>query len=263
MTPAATGVVRDAGRAATLPDDLSDAGPSPAPHETDTTRRLPVTPEPTSGAVRLLVLDVDSTLIEQEVIELLADHAGTRAEVTEVTERAMRGELDFGASLRERVATLTGVPVEAFDDVRARATFTPGVRELVAEAHRRGWEVALVSGGFEEIVADLAAELGITRFRANRLEVAGGRLTGRTTGPVVDRAAKEVALREFAAELGLPMSATIAVGDGANDLDMIDAAGIGVAFAAKPVVRAQAPHAVDGPRIDAVLAVVDRVDDGR
>ncbi|WP_277394949.1 phosphoserine phosphatase SerB [Cellulosimicrobium sp. SL-1] len=222
-----------------------------------------MTPDPSSAPVRLLVMDVDSTLIEQEVIELLADHAGTRAEVAAVTERAMRGEIDFGASLRERVATLAGVPVEAFDDVRERATFTPGVRELVAEARRRGWEVALVSGGFEEVVAGLAAELGITRFRANRLEVSGGRLTGRTTGPVVDRAAKEAALREFAAELGLPMSATIAVGDGANDLDMIGAAGVGIAFAAKPVVREQAPYGVDGPRLDAVLAVVDQVDAAR
>ncbi|MGO1240871.1 MAG: HAD family hydrolase, partial [Cellulosimicrobium funkei] len=116
---------------------------------------------------------------------------------------------------------------------------------------------------FEEVVAGLAAELGITRFRANRLEVSGGRLTGRTTGPVVDRAAKEAALREFAAELDLPMSATIAVGDGANDLDMIGAAGVGIAFAAKPVVREQAPYGVDGPRLDAVLAVVDQVDAAR
>ena len=262
MTPSPAGVVPDAVRVA-LPVGAPAEVPAPGADETDTARSPRVTPDPPSGPVRLLVMDVDSTLIEQEVIELLADHAGTRAEVTEVTERAMRGEIDFGASLRERVATLAGVPVEAFADVRARATFTPGVRELVAEAHRRGWEVGLVSGGFEEIVADLAAELGITRFRANRLEVADGRLTGRTTGPVVDRAAKEVALREFAAELGLPMTATIAVGDGANDLDMIGAAGIGVAFAAKPVVRAQAPYGVDGPRIDAVLDVVDRVDAAR
>ncbi|MBD5788272.1 phosphoserine phosphatase SerB [Cellulosimicrobium terreum] len=205
-------------------------------------------------------MDVDSTLIAQEVIELLADHAGTREQVADVTERAMRGELDFAASLRERVATLAGVPVDAFDDVRRRATFTPGARELVAEARRRGWEVALVSGGFAEIVGPLAAELGITLFRANRLEVAGGRLTGRTTGPVVDRAAKAVALRELATDLGLDVRQTVAVGDGANDLDMIAAAGIGIAFAAKPVVRDQAPYGVDGPRLDSVLEVVDRVD---
>lgn len=208
-------------------------------------------------------MDVDSTLISQEVIELIADHAGTRDEVAAVTERAMRGELDFAASLRERVATLAGVPIDALDDVRRRATFTPGARELVAEARRRRWEVALVSGGFAEVVGPLAAELGITWFRANRLEVADGRLTGRTSGPVVDRAAKASALRERAAELGLDVRDTVAVGDGANDLDMIGAAGIGIAFAAKPLVRAQAPYAVDGPRLDAVLDVVDRADAAR
>jgi phosphoserine phosphatase len=217
----------------------------------------------TARPARLLVMDVDSTLIAQEVIELLADHAGTRAQVAAVTERAMRGEIDFAASLRERVATLEGVPVEAFADVRSRATFTAGARELVAEARRRGWEVGLVSGGFEEVVAPLAAELGITLYRANRLEVADGRLTGRTVGPVVDRAVKASTLLDLAARLGVPREDTIAVGDGANDLDMIAAAGIGIAFAAKPLVRQQAPYAVDGPRLDAVLAVVDGADAAR
>lgn len=204
-------------------------------------------------------MDVDSTLISQEVIELLAEHAGTRELVAEVTERAMRGELDFAASLRERVATLAGVRVDALDAVRAAATYTPGAPELVAELHRRGWVVALVSGGFAEVVGALAEPLGITRFLANHLEVADGALTGRTTGAVVDRAAKAVALREFAAAEGIALEHTVAIGDGANDLDMIAAAGIGIAFAAKPVVRAQAPYAVDGPRLDAVLDVIDRV----
>nr|WP_290438804.1 phosphoserine phosphatase SerB [Cellulosimicrobium cellulans] len=218
---------------------------------------------PSGRPARLLVMDVDSTLIAQEVIELLADHAGTREQVAAVTERAMRGEIDFTASLRERVATLAGVPVEAFADVRARATFTAGAPELVAEARRRGWEVGLVSGGFEEVVAPLAAELGITLYRANRLEASDGRLTGRTVGPVVDRAAKATTLLEFAARLGVPREDTIAVGDGANDLDMIAAAGIGIAFAAKPLVREQAPYTVDGPRLDAVLDVVDGADAAR
>lgn len=209
---------------------------------------------------RLVVMDVDSTLITQEVVELLADHAGTRELVTDVTERAMRGEIDFAESLRERVATLAGVPVSAFDDVLEKVTLTPGAPDLVAELQRRGWTVALVSGGFEEIVAPLAARLGITHFRANRLEVADGRLTGRTTGPVIDRATKEVTLRDLAAAEGIDMADTVAIGDGANDLDMIGAAGIGIAFAAKPVVVDQAPFSVPGPRLDAVLEIIDAQD---
>ncbi|WP_286219533.1 phosphoserine phosphatase SerB [Paraoerskovia sediminicola] len=204
-------------------------------------------------------MDVDSTLISQEVIELIAEHAGTRAEVAAVTERAMRGELDFAGSLRERVATLAGVPLAALDEVRRRATYTPGAEELVAELHRRDWPVALVSGGFVEIVEHLAAPLSITRYRANGLETSDGALTGRTVGPVIDRQAKAAALREFAAAEGISMEHTIAIGDGANDLDMIGAAGIGIAFAAKPVVREQAPYSVDGPRLDAVLGVIDEV----
>ncbi|MFF3064114.1 phosphoserine phosphatase SerB [Oerskovia sp. NPDC057915] len=209
---------------------------------------------------RLVVMDVDSTLITQEVVELLADHAGTRELVADVTERAMRGEIDFAESLRERVATLAGVPVSAFEDVLERVTLTPGAPELVAELQRRGWTVALVSGGFEEIVAPLAARLGITHFRANRLEVSDGRLTGRTTGPVIDRATKEVTLRDLATAEGVDMADTVAIGDGANDLDMIGAAGIGIAFAAKPLVVDQAPYSVPGPRLDAVLDIIDAQD---
>ncbi|WP_106269793.1 MULTISPECIES: phosphoserine phosphatase SerB [Isoptericola] len=209
---------------------------------------------------RLVVTDVDSTFVTQEVIELIAEHAGTRHEVAAVTERAMRGELDFAASLRERVATFAGVPVSALDAVREAVVLMPGAAELTAEVQRRGWEIGLVSGGFAEILAPLAASLGITRWRANRLEVADGVLTGRTVGPVVDRADKEATLREWAAELDLDMADTVAVGDGANDLDMIRAAGIGIAFAAKPLVREQAPYRLDGPRLDEVLRVIDEVD---
>jgi len=209
---------------------------------------------------RLVVTDVDSTFITAEVIELLADHAGTRAQVAEVTERAMRGELDFAGSLRERVATLRGVPVEALTAVREAVVLTPGAADLVSEVHRRGWEFGLVSGGFAEILGPIADALGIGRWRANRLEVADGVLTGRTVGPVVDRADKAATLRRWATECGLEMVDTVAVGDGANDLDMIDAAGIGIAFAAKPLVRAQAPFSVDGPRLDDVLGVIDQVD---
>ncbi|WP_402466155.1 phosphoserine phosphatase SerB [Isoptericola aurantiacus] len=229
-----------------MPESASSA---PTPQSSRTPRRR-----------RLVVTDVDSTFLTQEVIELIADHAGTREQVAAVTERAMRGELDFAASLRERVATLAGLPVSALDAVRDAVVLTPGAAELVAEVQRRGWEFGLVSGGFAEILAPLASSLGITRWRANRLESVDGVLTGRTVGPVVDRADKEATLRAWAAELGLGTADTVAVGDGANDLDMIGAAGIGIAFAAKPLVREQAPYSIDGPRLDEVLRVIDEVD---
>lgn len=202
---------------------------------------------------RLVVMDVDSTLIQDEVIELIADHAGTRDAVAEVTERAMRGELDFAESLHARVATLAGLPAAALDEVRRQVRLTPGARTLVRTLHRLGFSVALVSGGFEEVVRPLADELGIALVRANRLEVRDGILTGRVEGPVVDRAGKAAALAEFAAAQGLPLSRTVAIGDGANDLDMLAAAGLGVAFNAKPLVRAQADASVNVPFLDAVL----------
>ncbi|WP_373307327.1 phosphoserine phosphatase SerB [Cellulomonas pakistanensis] len=205
-------------------------------------------PRPT----RLVVMDVDSTLITQEVVELLADHAGSRAEVAEITERAMRGELDFTESLRARVATLAGLPVSVFDTVLAEVVVTPGAAELLAELDRRGWPVGLVSGGFVEVVGPLAARLGIPRFHANALEVEHGALTGRVAGEVVDRAVKARTLREYAAESGVPLERTIAIGDGANDLDMLATAGFGIAFNAKPVVCEQA-DAVVRDRLDAVL----------
>jgi phosphoserine phosphatase len=202
---------------------------------------------------RLVVMDVDSTLIQDEVIELLASHAGREAEVAAVTAAAMRGELDFADSLRERVAALEGLPVAVLDDVRAAVRFTPGARTLVRTLKRLGFTVAVVSGGFIEVVADLARELGIDHAHANALEVRDGILTGRLVGDVVDRAGKAEALRRFAAQEGLPLSRTVAVGDGANDLDMLEAAGLGVAFNAKPVVREQADTAVNVPYLDAVL----------
>lgn len=197
-------------------------------------------------------MDVDSTLITQEVVELLAAHAGSRAEVADITERAMRGELDFAASLRARVATLAGLPVSVFAAVLDEVVVTPGAVELLAELDRRRWPVGLVSGGFVEVVAPLAARLGITRFRANALEVEHGALTGRVAGEVVDRAVKARTLREYAAEVGVAMERTVAIGDGANDLDMLGAAGFGIAFNAKPVVCAQADAEVRD-RLDAVL----------
>ena len=204
---------------------------------------------------RLIVSDADSTFFRQEVIELIAEHAGTRDEVAAVTERAMRGELDFAGSLRERVATLAGVPVEALDKVRAAVELMPGARELVAGCQARGWAFGLVSGGFEEIAVPIARELGIELVRANRLEVADGVLTGRTVGPVIDRAAKAATLREWAAQAGVPLEQTVAVGDGANDLDMIGLAGVGVAFNAKPLVREQAPYVIED-RLDNLLALL-------
>ena len=202
---------------------------------------------------RLVVMDVDSTLIQDEVIELLARHAGREAEVAAVTERAMRGELDFAQSLHERVAALAGLPVSVFDEVLDAVRLTPGARTLVATLQDLGFAVGLVSGGFMEVVGPLAESLGITRVHANRLEVSDGMLTGRVDGPVVDRAAKAETLKRFAAEEGLPLSRTVAIGDGANDLDMLATAGLGVAFNAKPAVRASADAALNLPYLDAVL----------
>ena len=203
---------------------------------------------------RLLVMDVDSTLITSEVIELLAARAGSQELVAAITERAMRGELDFAASLHERVATLAGLPVSVFDEVRAQVELTPGAAELIAEVQSRGWSVGLVSGGFIEVVAPLAAPLGIELVRANALEVRDDALTGRVTGAVIDRAAKAVALRDYAATVGADLADTVAIGDGANDLDMLATAGFGIAFNAKPVVVEQADAAVTD-RLDKVLTL--------
>lgn len=202
---------------------------------------------------RLVVLDVDSTLIQDEVIELIADHAGRASEVAVVTDRAMRGELDFAASLHERVALLAGLPVSVLDQVRGQVRLTPGARTLVRTLQRLGFTVALVSGGFAEIVRPLADLLDIEHIAANALEVRDGRLTGRVVGPVLDRPGKAAALRRFAAAEGVPLSRTVAIGDGANDLDMLDAAGLGIAFNAKPVVRERADTSVTVPYLDAVL----------
>lgn len=188
----------------------------------------------------LVVFDADSTLIRNEVIELIADEAGRGAEVAAATEAAMRGDVDFATSLRSRVEALRGVPVSAFARVLSRIEPTPGVRELIAEIHRRGGIAGVVSGGFHEILDRVAPDLGVDVWRANRLTVAGDALAGTVDGDVVDAAAKAAALREWAASHGVPLAHTIAIGDGANDLAMMDAAGLGLAFNAKPAVRARA-----------------------
>ena len=194
----------------------------------------------------LVVLDADSTLIRNEVIELIADEAGRGPEVAAATEAAMRGEVDFAASLRSRVEALRGVPQAAFARVLARIEPTPGVRELVAAVHDRGGVVAVVSGGFHEVLDVVAPELGVDVWRANRLSLAGDALSGVVDGPIVDGAGKAAALVEWAAGYGVPLSRTIAIGDGANDLQMMSVAGLGVAFNAKPAVRARADVVV-GP----------------
>ena len=205
---------------------------------------------------RLLVLDVDSTLIQQEVIELLAARAGSLVEVAAITDRAMRGELDFAESLKKRVATLKGLPFTVFADIAAEVALTPGAAELVATAQEAGWTVGLVSGGFEEVVSTIASRVNVTHFVANRLEVVDGVLTGRTTGPVIDRNAKAVALLAFARAAGVAIEDTVVIGDGANDLGMMDVAGLSVAFSAKPVVRDQADIAIEGQRLDAAWPLI-------
>lgn len=204
----------------------------------------------------LVVLDADSTLIRDEVIELLADEAGRRAEVQAATEAAMRGEVDFAESLRSRVAALRGVPEESFERVRARIRPTPGVQALTAAVHERGGVVAVVSGGFHEILDYIAPDLGVDRWRANRLQIVDGHLTGEVDGDIVDAAAKAATLRAWADELGVPHTATIAIGDGANDLQMMAEAGLGLAFNAKPAVRAAASLVIGPQDLSAVIPLL-------
>ena len=196
----------------------------------------------------LVVLDADSTLIRNEVIELIADEAGRGAEVAAATEAAMRGEVDFATSLRSRVKALRGVPVSAFARVLARIEPTPGVRELITAVHERGGLVAVVSGGFHEILDTVAPALSVDIWRANRLGIADGVLDGTVDGDVVDADGKAAALREWAAGAGVPLTRTIAIGDGANDLRMMAVAALGLAFNAKPTVRARADLVIE--RVD-------------
>ena len=204
-------------------------------------------------------MDVDSTLVQEEVIDLLGDEAGVGQKVADITERAMRGELDFRQALEERVATLEGLPESIFDKVYARIHFNKNAKELVAELHARGYKVGLVSGGFHETVDRLAAEAGIDYVKANHLEVVDGVLTGKTYGDIVTKEIKVQKLRDWAVENELVLSQTIAMGDGANDLPMIHEAGIGIAFCAKPIVRQQAPYQINEPDLYKVIEILDEV----
>lgn len=204
-------------------------------------------------AKRLVMLDVDSTLIQDEVIELIADHAGVRDDVEAITRRAMEGELDFAASLRERVALLAGLPADVLDTVAETVRYTPGARTFVRTLKRLGFTVAIVSGGFTAITDRLAKDLGITHAYANTLTITDGIITGELSGDIIDRAGKAAVLRRIAAHEQIPLEQTVAVGDGANDLDMLAEAGLGIAFNAKPVVKEHADTSVNVPYLDAIL----------
>ncbi len=203
--------------------------------------------------MRLIVLDVDSTLIQGEVIEMLAAHAGFEEEVALVTEQAMAGEIDFEESLRARVRLLAGLDEKVLDEVYDQIVVTPGVRTMVRTLRRLGYRFAVVSGGFSQITERLAEDLGIHYSRANELEIIDGVITGQIVGDVVDRAGKATALREFAEKVGVGVEAVIAIGDGANDLDMLNAAGLGIAYNARPVVRAAADTSVNVPYLDTIM----------
>lgn len=207
-------------------------------------------------ARKLVVMDVDSTLISQEVIDLLAEASGVGQEVRAITESAMRGELDFETSLRKRVALLKGQPETIIFEVAKQVTLTPGARTLIRTLNKLGHGVGLVSGGFSQVVDPIAKQLGIEHVRSNTLEIVDGVITGNLVGPIIDRAGKALALKEFANLENVSPANTIAIGDGANDLDMIAAAGLGIAFNAKPTVQAAAQSALNAPYLDSVLFIL-------
>ena len=208
--------------------------------------------------MRLIVMDIDSTLINEEVIDLLGEEAGVGEQVAAITERAMRGEIDFKQALEERVGLLAGLGQEVFDRTFERVTFTPGALELVRAAHERGWKVGVVSGGFHEVADRIVEAAGIDYCLANRLEVVDGKLTGRLAAEIVTRERKLDALRSWAQELGLPLSQTVAMGDGANDIPMIQAAGTGIAFCAKPKTRETAPFAINERNLMLAMDIILR-----
>jgi len=206
----------------------------------------------------IVICDVDSTLINDEVIDLLADAAGTRDEVAAITERAMRGEIDFVESLAQRVATLSGVPAKVLNDVLGAVTITTGALPLVHAVHEAGGFIIAVSGGFREILDPIATQLGLDAWLANGLEVLDGAFTGRTYGPVIDGSAKANFLTAYAKKRRIPLSNTIAVGDGANDLAMMNIAGLSVGFCAKPAVREAAHVNIDVRDLSLVASLIGR-----
>lgn len=213
---------------------------------------------PTLARPGLLVMDVDSTLIDEEVIDELGEAAGCGERIAEVTARAMRGELEFCEALRARVALLEGLPVSVFDTVHGKLHFTNGALELIDTLHAHGWKVGVVSGGFHEVVDRLAAEAHIDHWLANRLEVRDGRLTGKVLGEIVCKTVKLHALREWAKREGVDMAQTVAVGDGANDIPMIQAAGLGIAFCAKPKTQLAAHASINERDLTKVLGFLRR-----
>jgi phosphoserine phosphatase len=236
----------DAALRSELADAAVEAGVDIAVERAGITRR----------AKRLVVFDVDSTLIQGEVIEMLGAHAGVEPEIREITEAAMRGELNFTESLERRVALLAGLPATAIDEVAAAIELTPGARTTIRTLKRMGFRTGVVSGGFTQVIGGLVEELGLDFAAANELEIVDGKLTGKVIGDVVDRAGKAKVLRRFAGEYGIPLEQCVAVGDGANDIDMLSAAGMGVAFNAKPALREVADTALSHPYLDAVLFVL-------
>jgi phosphoserine phosphatase len=236
----------DAALRTVLADAAVEAGVDIAVERAGITRR----------AKRLVVFDVDSTLIQGEVIEMLGAHAGVEPEIREITEAAMRGELNFTESLERRVALLAGLPATAIDEVAASIELTPGARTTIRTLKRMGFKTGVVSGGFTQVIGGLVEELGLDFAAANELEIVDGKLTGKVIGEVVDRAGKAKVLRRFAGEYDIPLEQCVAVGDGANDIDMLSAAGMGVAFNAKPALREVADTALSHPYLDAVLFVL-------